>query len=64
MSDKLGFLDSLFDVNGDGKVDDIDFMDDVAIFNMIQEDEEKEKEEENEFDPFDYDDDELDDELS
>ena len=43
MDDKLGFLDSLFDINGDGKVDDIDFMDDVAIFNMIREDEEEEE---------------------
>ena len=43
MDDKLGFLDSLFDINGDGKVDDIDFMDDAAIFNMIREDEEEEE---------------------
>lgn len=42
MSDKLGFLDSLFDVDGDGKVTDMDFIDDLAIFHMIQEDEKEE----------------------
>ena len=44
MSDKLGFLDSLFDVDGDGKVTDMDFIDDMAIFHMIQEDEKEERE--------------------
>ena len=44
MSDKLGFLDSLFDVDGDGKVTDMDFIDDLAIFHMIQEDEKEELE--------------------
>ena len=44
MSDKLGFFDSLFDVNGDGKVDDMDFIDDMAIFHMMQEDEKEERE--------------------
>ena len=43
MSDKLGFLDSLFDVDGDGKVTDMDFIDDLAIFHMIQEDEKEER---------------------
>lgn len=42
MSDKLGFLDSLFDVDGDGKVTDMDFIDDLAIFHMMQEDEKEE----------------------
>ena len=44
MSDKLGFLDSLFDVDGDGKVTDMDFIDDMAIFHMMQEDEKEELE--------------------
>ena len=44
MSDKLGFLDSLFDVDGDGKVTDMDFIDDLAIFHMMQEDEKEELE--------------------
>ena len=44
MADKPGFLDSLFDVNGDGKVDDIDFMDDYAIYRMMREDEDAEEE--------------------
>ena len=44
MSDKLGFFDSLFDVNGDGKVDDIDFMDDIAIYQMMREEELEERE--------------------
>ena len=39
MSDKLGFLDSLFDRYVDGKISDIDFIDDCAILNIIQEDE-------------------------
>ena len=43
MSDKLGFLDSLFDIDGDGKVTDMDFIDDLAIFHMIQEDEKEER---------------------
>ena len=43
MANKPDFLDSLFDVNGDGKVDDIDFMDDYAIHRMMREDEEAEK---------------------
>ena len=43
MPDKLGFLDSLFDVDGDGKVTDMDFIDDLAIFHMIQEDEKEER---------------------
>ena len=57
MSDKLGFLDSLFDVDGDGKVTDMDFIDDMAIFHMIQEDEEEEREdlEEDRTDDFDRD---------
>ena len=42
MSDKLGFLDSLFDIDGDGKVTDMDFIDDLAIFHMMQEDEKEE----------------------
>ena len=55
MSDKLGFFDSLFDVNGDGKVDDMDFIDDMAIFHMMQEDEKKEqiRREEQEFEDLD-----------
>ena len=44
MSDKLGFLDSLFDVDGDGKVTDMDFIDDLAIFHMMQEDKKEELE--------------------
>ena len=44
MSDKLGFLDSLFYVDGDGKVTDMDFIDALAIFHMMQEDEKKELE--------------------
>ena len=44
MSDKLGFLDSFFDVDGDGKVTDMDFIDDLAIFHMMQEDEKEELE--------------------
>jgi len=36
MSDNLGFLDLLFDIDGDGKVTDMDFIDDMAIFHMIR----------------------------
>ena len=45
MPDKLGFLDSLFDIDGDGTVTDMDFIDDMAIFHMIREDEEEERKE-------------------
>ena len=78
MSDKLGFFESLFDVDGDGKVTDQDFMDDFAMFQMINNDhkssdfdDDDELEEEREakreqledlgLDPYDYDEDELDD---
>ena len=39
----MGFLDSLFDVNSDGKVDSFDFMDDAALFAMMREDLEEEE---------------------
>ena len=35
MSDKLGFLDSLFDVDGDGQVNEMDFIN--LTFFIIQE---------------------------
>ena len=38
MADKPGFIDSLFDIDGDGKVDTFDFMDDAALFAMMRED--------------------------
>ena len=35
--DKLGFLESLFDVNGDGKVDQVDTDDDFFMYQMFRE---------------------------
>lgn len=68
MSDKLGFLDSLFDINGDGKVDFMDMADEAIILDAIDEDEKEEAREENierledlGLDPDDYDVDDLDD---
>ena len=67
MADKPGFLDSMFDINMDGKVDNWDFAEMAFIQDMIDEDEKEETREEKRdrlidlgLDPDDYDDDELD----
>lgn len=36
-SAQIGFLESLFDVNGDGKVDEVDIDDDFFMFQMFWE---------------------------
>ena len=66
--EKLGFLDSLFDINMDGKVDNWDFAEMAFIQDMIDEDEKEEAREEMRdrladlgLDSDEYDDDELDD---
>ena len=65
---KPGFLDSMFDINMDGKVDNWDFAEMAFIQDMIDEDEKEEAREEMRdrladlgVDPDEYDDDELDD---
>ena len=65
---KTGFLDSMFDINMDGKVDNWDFAEMAFIQDMIDEDEKEEAREEMRdhmadlgLDPDEYDDDELDD---
>lgn len=67
MSDKLGFLDSLFDINGDGKVDFTDLADEAFILDAVDEEEKEEIREEKielmedlGIDPDQYDDDEID----
>lgn len=65
---KQSFLDSMFDINMDGKVDNWDFAEMAFIQDMIDEDEKEEAREEKRdrlvdlgLDPDEYDDDELDD---
>ena len=65
---KQSFLDSMFDINRDGKVDSWDFAEMAFIQDMIDEDEKEEAREEMRdhmadlgLDPDEYDDDELDD---
>ena len=65
---KLGFLEGMFDINMDGKVDNWDFAEMAFIQDMIDEDEKEEAREEMRdrladlgLDPDEYDDDELDD---
>lgn len=63
MADKLGFLDSLFDINGDGKVDFMDMAEEAFILDAMEEEERQESGEED-FDDFDLsDDDELEEAL-
>ncbi len=66
--EKPGFLEGMFDINMDGKVDNWDFAEMVFIQDMIDEDEREEAREEKRdrlvdlgLDPDEYDDDELDD---
>ena len=65
---KIGFLEGMFDINMDGKVDNWDFAEMAFIQDMIDEDEKEEAREEMRdrlddlgLDPDEYDDDELDD---
>ena len=49
------FLDDLFDIDGDGQVTDQDFIDDLAIFHMMQNDKSDGHNEQDDFDEADID---------